>query len=131
MHKYATPVTDRLMRAYFSQYQSHTYTVINESFTMSRVELEEAAEIGRSYVRRGGDDRGSALDRRRRKQWILDAYGDGAHVACRHCWCVLTFDTLTVDRIVAGRDGGRYVRGNIQASCAHCANVQGGRIKGT
>lgn len=82
-----------------------------------------------TYRRPGGDQRGNVTDRKRRKLWLIDTFGDGAFVACRYCWITLEYSTLTVDRIVPGRDGGRYIRGNIQASCGGCANRQGAEIR--
>ncbi|AXQ63233.1 HNH endonuclease [Mycobacterium phage Collard] len=80
-------------------------------------------------VRRGTsntNDRGSAAARRRRKQWLLDKFGDGTTCTCSTCPAVLTFDTITVDRYpIAGVDGGRYVRGNIRPQCSLCASRQG------
>lgn len=67
--------------------------------------------------RTNGDCRGSAEDRRRRKQWLLDTFGDGETCACVHCGGTLDFESLTVDRIVPGNLGGRYTRDNIQPSC--------------
>ncbi|AIM50398.1 hypothetical protein PBI_OMNICRON_65 [Mycobacterium phage Omnicron] len=76
--------------------------------------------------------RGSAASRRRRKQWLLDTFGDGTTCTCSTCPEVLTFDTITVDRYpVAGVDGGRYVRGNIRPQCALCASRQGASMSHT
>lgn len=86
------------------------------------------------YVPRtdGGPDlRGNANDRRRRKQWLLDTYGNGATVPCyraaTHCGeYTLTFATLTVDRKWPGVLGGRYTRDNIRPACATCNSSTGG-----
>ena len=79
----------------------------------------------RTVRRRGGDQRGSATNRRRRKLWLLATFGDGERCPCSHCGAELVFATLTADRIVPGAQGGRYVRANIRPSCAPCANRQG------
>lgn len=83
-------------------------------------------------VRRGTtnrNDRGSAEDRRRRRQWLLDTFGDGTTCRCSTCPTVLDFDSITVDRHpVAGVDGGTYRRGNIRPQCAPCASRQGGKM---
>lgn len=79
-------------------------------------------------ARDGGDQRGNTTDRKRRKLWIIDTFGDGAFVACRYCWITLEYSTLTVDRMVPGCRGGRYIRGNIQPSCSMCAHRQGAKI---
>lgn len=79
----------------------------------------------KSVKRSGGDLRGSALNRRRRKRWLLETFGDGEQCPCAHCGAQLDFATVTADRVVPGRDGGRYVRSNLRPSCAPCANRQG------
>jgi 5-methylcytosine-specific restriction endonuclease McrA len=80
-----------------------------------------------------GNQRGSAEDRRRRKQWLLDTFGDGVEVMCHlevsdQCLMVLTFETLTVDRVVPGCLGGRYTRDNIRPACGPCQDHQGGKL---
>jgi hypothetical protein len=101
---------------------------------------------------------GSAEDRRRRKLWLLETYradvdvfdglslsepvedgggvltvpvGEG-EIACRcyRCGLLLIFDTLTVDRIKPGCQGGKYRRDNISPSCMLCAQKTGGRLGG-
>ncbi len=74
--------------------------------------------------------RGNTVQRRRRRQWLVDHYGDGTHVACylqlsTHCLRVLDVDTVSADRIVPG---GSYVRENVQPACGPCQREQGGRI---
>ena len=71
------------------------------------------------------NDRGSAANRRARKQWLLDTFGDGTNVPCYDCHTPLTFETLTVDRILPGCLGGTYVRGNIRPACSPC-NIKAG-----
>jgi 5-methylcytosine-specific restriction endonuclease McrA len=75
-----------------------------------------------------GDLRGSTTDRKRRKLWLIDTFGDGEFVACRYCWITMQYPQLTVDRIVPGHRGGRYIRSNIQPSCSLCAARQGAEI---
>ncbi len=83
-------------------------------------------KIKRNY-RHGGEMRGNNTDRRNRKLWILKTFGDGKKVPCVHCGKKLTYDTLTVDRIIPACRGGRYVHGNIQPSCKFCNDQRGGR----
>lgn len=67
--------------------------------------------------------RGSSYDRRRRKQWLLDTFGDGTTAPCSFDGCekMLTFKTMTVDRFpLAGEDGGTYKRNNIRPACGPC-----------
>jgi hypothetical protein len=76
--------------------------------------------------------RGGAPERRRRKQWLLDTFGDGATAQCairRRGVCVgrVDFTTLWVDRWpVAGHEGGGYTRDNIRPSCGPCNIADGG-----
>jgi 5-methylcytosine-specific restriction endonuclease McrA len=98
--------------------------------------------------------RGNVTDRQRRKLWLLGVYradrdvivrpatehtaqwlqsvllGEG-ELACRcyRCGTLLTYETLTVDRIVPGCKGGTYRRSNIRPSCSDCANKQGGELR--
>ena len=76
-----------------------------------------------------GNVRGSAEQRRRRKQFLLDRDGDGRAVDCHHCAIELTFETLTVDRIIPGCRGGTYRRDNIRPSCGFCNSSIGGATR--
>lgn len=74
------------------------------------------------------NSRGSAADRRKRKEFLLGKHGDGVTCRCFHCPAVLTFATLNVDRIIPGWKGGTYRRDNIRPSCADCGSKQGGEM---
>lgn len=87
--------------------------------------------------RKGGDDRGSAEDRRRRKLYLLNTWGDGFTAPCAFCKTELTFSTMTVDRFpIPGHKGGRYTRDNIRPACLSCNSIDGnqyrhhGRVRG-
>lgn len=73
------------------------------------------------------NQRGSSADRRRRKQWLLDTFGDGFTCLCsfQDCIEVLIFETITVDRIQLGMDGGTYRRNNIRPACAFHNSSEG------
>lgn len=76
---------------------------------------------------------GSSYNRRRRKQWLIDTYGNGITVVCflgihPRCRKILTIATVWVDRIVPGCLGGTYQRDNIQPACDRCQMLQGGQI---
>lgn len=76
--------------------------------------------------------RGSAEARRRRKQWLLDTFGDGIHAVCSFAGCdtILDFDTITVDRYpVPGIDGGSYRHGNIRPACGTCNSRHGNALR--
>jgi len=85
-----------------------------------------------------GNSRGSAEDRRARRAWLVLTYGwpEVGLVLCYLCGVPLLQDedpdapgqSVTVDRIVPGCLGGRYVRGNIRPSCIRCASETGGEI---
>lgn len=72
--------------------------------------------------------RGNSRDRRRRREWLLSTFGDGRTCACVGCGAELDATTITVDRVVPGAEGGRYVRGNIRPMCAGCNSETGGRL---
>ena len=56
--------------------------------------------------------------------------GDTVHMCCRcyRCGKLLTLETLTVDRIIPGCEGGRYVRTNIRPACSDCNEETGGAL---
>ena len=77
------------------------------------------------------NERGSSKDRKIRKQWLLDTFGNGTIAFCGFHGCgeTLTFDTITVDRYpIPGCEGGRYVRGNIRPACLHHNCSEGGKL---
>lgn len=87
--------------------------------------------IVKGKVRRGTSNKnvtGSSADRRARRQWLLDVFGDGVTCPCYRCEESLTLETLTVDRRRAGMDGGGYERGNIHPACATCNILTGLRL---
>ena len=67
--------------------------------------------------RPGGEKRGNSTDRKRRKLWMLVAWGDGVKAPCTHCSMMLDYDSIEADRIVPG---GSYRRDNIQPACRLC-----------
>lgn len=48
---------------------------------------------------------------------------------CYRCGTLLTVDTVTVDRIIPGCQGGTYRRNNIRPACAACNSHTGGSIR--
>jgi hypothetical protein len=98
--------------------------------------------------------RGGSDARRARRAWLVQtyranrdvimvdlAYGplivdvdpgtEGAQPACRcyRCGLLLTEDTVTVDRIKPGCQGGTYRRDNIRPACGPCNSETGGRTR--
>lgn len=67
--------------------------------------------------RPGGEKRGNSQDRRRRKMWMLAAFGDGEKCPCVHCGMMLSYETVEADRIIPG---GSYRRENVQPACRAC-----------
>lgn len=100
-------------------------------------------------MRRGGDCRGNNRDRRRRKQYLVEHYranvdlavtldGEAVEVphgegepACRcyRCGCLLTVETVTVDRRIPGAEGGKYTDPlNLRPACAFDNSSTGGAL---
>jgi 5-methylcytosine-specific restriction endonuclease McrA len=79
-----------------------------------------------------GNSRGGSAARRRRKQWLLDQFGDGTTAPCSlklaGCAEVVTIDTISVDRILPGCQGGTYRRTNIQPACGSCNSKHGAQL---
>jgi hypothetical protein len=84
-------------------------------------------------MRAGGDRRGSSLNRRRRRVWLLATFDpdlgpDKARCALGlsdRCKVVVDLCTVTADRI---DPGGTYRRDNVQPACVPCQNRQGALI---
>ena len=74
--------------------------------------------------------RGNAADRRARRRWLIQTYGSNRPGFCRcyRCGRLLDETTLTVDRIVPGCLGGKYVRSNIRPACSRCNSETGGAL---
>lgn len=77
------------------------------------------------------NDRGSSANRRARKQWLLDAFGDGRTAACSFgCGTVVDIESISVDRYpIPGCQGGTYRRGNIRPACGPCNSRHGGGLR--
>ena len=66
--------------------------------------------------------KGSSYSRRARKQWMLSPEagfgGNGETVPCAfHPDELLTYSTVTADRIIPGEHGGTYRRSNLRPAC--------------
>lgn len=72
----------------------------------------------------GDDRRGNAKDRKARKIFLLNKFGNGEFAPCVHCGEQLTFETLQADRIIPG---GSYRRANVQPSCARDNRERGNK----
>jgi hypothetical protein len=100
-----------------------------------------------SPCRRGtsnSNERGSSEARRRRREWLVKTYRADLSIhrwdseihqmvpqptcRCYRCGCLLTVDTVTVDRIIPGCKGGKYRRDNIRPACGRCNSETGGAL---
>lgn len=99
-----------------------------------------------------GNARGGTTTRRRRREWLVETYradvdvvsldfplpyplhttlGEGVSACrCYRCGVLLTAETVTVDRIVPGCQGGTYRRDNIRPACMGCNSKTGGSVRG-
>ena len=73
--------------------------------------------------------RGNNRQRKARKLWLLNEFGDGTKCQCWECGAWVTYETLYVDRIVPSVDGGTYRRNNIRPHCPTCSHKQGSAIR--
>lgn len=103
---------------------------------MLRAEIVPASERPTHRGTSNSDARGSTTDRRRRREYLVQAYrantdDETGEPACRcyRCGVLLTVDTVTVDRIIPGCKGGRYVRDNIRPACGRCNSEAGARLR--
>lgn len=68
------------------------------------------------------------------EDWNGDLYpeplGEGVPTCrCYRCGRLLTIETVTVDRIIPGCQGGTYRRNNIRPACSACNSETGGRTR--
>ena len=80
---------------------------------------------------RNSNERGNSQQRRARKQWLLDTFGDGVQASCSEpdCETVVDITSIYVDRIIPAHQGGTYRRGNIQPHCQRCSCRQGAHMR--
>jgi hypothetical protein len=81
-----------------------------------------ASKVHDEPSRHSGDARGSSRDREIRVNWLLLAFGDGITAPCEWCAALLTWRTVTADRL---NPGGPYARHNIVPSCLSCNEERG------
>lgn len=80
-----------------------------------------------------GNQRGSAADRRRRKRALLERDGTGPDgiALCWQCPTIVDFESMFVDRIKPGAEGGKYGYrdlSNNRIHCERCSHRQGGLL---
>jgi len=114
------PVTGRKMPIYHGQWA--------ELSSNDPTDIRKRGRRGTS----NRDARGNTRDRAARRAWLLTQFGNGVTAPCYRfeaCGAMLDEKTITVDRIVPGAHGGRYVRGNIRPACGPCNSETGGAVR--
>lgn len=89
-------------------------------------------DLGRFEIARWDHSTPGSLDFAESTLWVYRPVPRGQGVpACRcyRCGCLLTIDTLTVDRIKPGALGGTYARNNIRPACSPCQTLTGNDLK--
>lgn len=93
--------------------------------------------MGGDASRRGtsnADERGSSHQRARRKRNLLERDGTGPDglALCVTCPTIVDFESMTVDRITPGCEGGKYGppsdTSNCRIQCERCCARQGGYL---
>lgn len=85
----------------------------------------------RSTTRRGAsntNDRGNSAQRRARKTWLLEKFGDGETCPCYRCRRRLSRSMVEADRIRPGVLGGTYHRSNLRPVCEECNKITGNAV---
>ncbi|QOP64792.1 HNH endonuclease [Microbacterium phage DelaGarza] len=82
-------------------------------------------------TRRGtsnSNDRGNAAARRRRKQRLVEEFGDGETCPCYRCGRALSVSMVEADRKVPGILGGTYRWENLRPACGDCNKITGNAV---
>lgn len=76
------------------------------------------------------NERGSAWQRRARREWLVAEYGwpEAGLVCCWLCGVPMMADEFTVDRVLPGIQGGTYAYGNCRPACRPCNLSRGGLL---
>jgi hypothetical protein len=98
-----------------------------ESYGATITEEDKAAAQARhdASSRAGGDDRPGSKTRVRLQNQLVAEYGDGKHAPCIYCGRTLEPATSTLERLVPGKEGGKYVMPNLAPACYDCNNWRG------
>jgi len=81
-----------------------------------------AEERHASSSRAGGDDRPDYQTRRGYCDKLVNEFGDGQTCPCVWCGRTLVADTVSLDRLVPGSEGGPYKMFNLIPTCYDCNN---------
>lgn len=74
------------------------------------------------------NERGNAATRRRRKQRLVDEFGDGETCPCYRCGRALSISMVEADRKVPGILGGTYRWENLRPVCGDCNKITGNAV---
>jgi hypothetical protein len=95
----------------------HARNIAREKYeaapTPTAADRKRAAEKHAKSKRAGGDDRPNSRQRAASREALLKEFGDGSKAPCVCCGRNVTKDTMSLDRIVPGSDGGSYARKNL------------------
>jgi len=76
--------------------------------------------------------RGNSYDRRRRKVWMLKEFDKDLgpdKARCFKCKKILTYETITADRIIPGLDDGSYRHENLRPACGFDNSSDGAKLR--
>jgi hypothetical protein len=85
--------------------------------------VEGIARLGANLYRRNLV--GNTGDRHKRRQALLEEFGDGHTCPCVYCGLRLAEGTLEQDKIHTTAEGGRYRKSNLVPSCSSCNKQRG------
>ncbi len=91
---------------------------------------EEVALANKRIDEMGADQyesniRGNSMDRKRSRLRLLAEFGDGRHCPCTYCGIKLDEQSVTRDKILTAREGGRYQHKNLVPACLGCNQSRG------
>lgn len=81
------------------------------------------AEIGANLYRKNLV--GNSTDRARRRQQLLNEFGDGKSCPCVYCGLKIKDGTLEQDKIYTTAEGGKYRTSNLVPACGSCNKHRG------
>ncbi len=68
---------------------------------------------------------GNSKDRAKRRQALINEFGDGSTCPCIYCGLKITHGTLEQDKILTTAQGGRYRLPNLVPACGECNKQRG------
>lgn len=109
---------------------SHAQDVADQKYseyqaTISPEDREAAEARHAASSRAGGDDRPGYPTRVRMAQKLTAEFGDGHTCPCIYCGRTLEPGTISLDRLVPGSEGGKYIMPNLAPTCYECNQRRG------